>query len=139
MTQAQIPAVSQALRDALVLVYPGYVRHRTGRFGPVAGLDQAIEAGSEWLESQLDSLLSLPFQEQRRAPLELFQEAMKYPTAALTDAGHEPARRDAVTTSALPGDLYDLAPASTRDLGDDLWARHLEWGAAKAQAIKSLL
>ena len=41
-----------------------------------------------------------------------------------------------IAEAALPGDVYDLAPASTRDLGDEVWALHLAWGAAKAAAFK---
>ena len=71
----------------------------------------------------------------RRGPLEVFQEAMRFPTEALAADGiPEPARDEAVAR-VLPGDVYDLAPASTRLLGDDVWAAHMVWGAKKAAAI----
>ena len=43
--------------------------------------------------------------------------------------------RDEVTVNALPGDRYGLAPASSRELGDEVWEAHLRWGAAKAAAL----
>ncbi len=42
-----------------------------------------------------------------------------------------------VAASALPGDLYDLAPASSQSLGEEAWRAHLAWGAAKAAAVTS--
>ena len=134
-----MPLVSSDLIEAMVTAYPRYVREQVGRFGVTEGLDGIITDGARWLETQLRELLGRPFPAQRRAPLELFQEAMKYPTALLADAGCEAVARDDVTAAALPGDLFDLAPASTRDLGEELWALHLRWGAAKAAAIKPLL
>jgi hypothetical protein len=103
--------------------------------GPVAGLDDAVSEAETWLESELKSLLSLPFDDQRRSPLELFQEAMRFPTEALRSANVVPIRRDPVEAGALPGDLYRLAPASSQELGEEVWRAHLAWGAGKAKAM----
>lgn len=132
-----LPEVSRRLLAALVGVYGPFVQSRLGDRRQVEGIEQAIEAGREWLESALTQLLEKPFPSQSRGPLELFQEAMKYPTRALAEAGQEPVSRDDVAAAALPGDLYDLAPASTRDLGEEVWTMHLQWGAAKAAAMTS--
>lgn len=129
-----MPPESRRLHAALVAVYPAHVRRRAGDRA-VPGLGEAIDQGTAWLEETLSRLLSLPFPEQRRGPLEVFQEAMRFPTDALRAAGEPPVARDPVTEAALPGDAYDLAPASPRDLGEDVWAVHLAWGAAKAAAI----
>lgn len=126
--------VARQLRNALVEAYPIHLRSRLGD-EEVLGLDQAIARGAEWLESTLDELLELPFSEQRRGPLEVFQEAMRFPTQHLEALDRPPVPRDPVAASALPGDLYGLAPASTRDLGEEVWMRHLAWGAAKAAAL----
>ena len=131
-----VPDVSRRLAEALVAVYPERVRERTAAFEAVDLVD-AIEAGRRWLEEQLGELLARPFAHQRRGPLELFQEAMRFPTEALAEAGVGDVARDAVAAHALPGDVYDLAPASTRELGEEVWALHLEWGATKAAAITS--
>jgi hypothetical protein len=128
-----MPEVSRRLAEALVASYPDHVRRRVP--SQVPGLAEAVAAGADWLAESLASLLSQPFPDQRRGPLELFQEAMRFPTEALAAAGVEPRRRDPVASSALPGDIYDLAPASSRDLGEEVWACHLAWGAAKARAL----
>lgn len=132
-----MPEASRRLLEALVAVYRPILDRRTARFGDVPGLDAAVTRGEEWLRAALERLLSKPFADQERGPLEVFQEAMRFPTEALAEAGVEPVGRDPVTENALPGDRYDLAPASTRDLGETLWQIHLEWGATKAAAITS--
>ncbi|MGA7271130.1 MAG: hypothetical protein WB239_08665 [Acidimicrobiia bacterium] len=137
MSPDPLPVPSRRLRDALVAAYAPFVWERLGELRSIEGLDEAIEAGREWLESALSGLLSKPFPAQDRGPLELFQEAMKFPTEALAEAGQESVRRDDVAVAALPGDLYDLAPASTRELGEEVWMIHLRWGAAKAAAMTS--
>lgn len=99
-------------------------------------LERSLEEGESWLGSQLVELLSLPFADQKRGPLEVFQEAMRFPTGALASGGIPAVRRDQVAANALPGDVYDLAPASSRDLGEEVWAAHLQWGARKAAALR---
>lgn len=101
-----------------------------------AELDRSLDEGESWLGSQLDELLSLPFADQTRGPLEVFQEAMRFPTDALAFGGIPAAHRDQVAANALPGDVYDLAPASSRDLGEEVWVAHLQWGARKAAALR---
>lgn len=98
-------------------------------------LDEAKQA----LGEALRTLLALPYREQRRGPLELFQEAMAVPTEILVRLQTDPPSRDAIAQAALPGDVYDLAPASSRALGEDVWAVHLSWGATKAAAIRAEL
>ena len=125
------------LPEVLTAAYEPYVRAvLAGRsVSEPPGLDDAIEEGRRWLEEALSRMLSLPFPSQDRGPLELFQDAMRFPTKVLADAGHPAAARDALARNALPGDLYDLAPASSRDLGEGVWRAHLAWGAAKAAAM----
>ncbi|MFP5332298.1 MAG: hypothetical protein ACLGHX_08075 [Acidimicrobiia bacterium] len=120
-TAAYRPYVESALRD---------------RHVDPADFHQAIAEGEEWLATELTALLALPFSHQPRGPLEVFQEAMRFPTSALDQAGAPPADRDEVAVNALPGDVYDLAPASSRDLGEEAWAAHLRWGARKAQVLR---
>lgn len=130
-----MPDVSRRLRDALVAAFGPHVRAKVGESD--ADLDEAVASGTAWLEATLTDLLSQPFADQRRGPLEVFQEAMRFPTEYLAARGVHPRHRDPVAASALPGDVYDLAPASTRDLDEEVWAIHLSWGAAKATAIMS--
>lgn len=96
----------------------------------------SIGEGEEWLAGALSELLALPFALQRRSPLELFQEAMRFPTEALDRAGVAAVSRDEVAAVALPGDRFALAPASSQDLGEAAWRAHLQWGAAKAASVR---
>ena len=124
--------------DAFVAAYRPYVEGRlTERGVPVdEPMRHALVAGEAWLRSRLEALVATPFREQRQGPLEVFQEAMRFPTDVLDDTAVEPVPRDEVTANALPGDVHDLAPASSRDLGEDVWRAHLTWGATKAAAFR---
>lgn len=118
-----------------------YRRHVEARFAErgwevTAEVGEALDRGEEWLAAQLEEHLGVPFAEQRRGPLEIFQEAMRFPTDALSAAGAVAVARDDVTNQALPGDVYDLAPASSATLGEEVWRLHLAWGAAKARALR---
>ncbi|MDH3260861.1 MAG: hypothetical protein OEM84_07810 [Acidimicrobiia bacterium] len=125
------------LATSLIAVFSTYVEERLEEQGleRPPSLDDALAEGEAWLGPTLEELLSLPFDEQRRGPLEVFQEAMRFPTDALAGAGVEAVVRDPGAVAALPGDVYNLAPASSRQLGDGVWMAHLEWGATKARAL----
>lgn len=129
--------IAAGLVSALVEAYAPYVRDRVARLGLEVppDLDDAIEQGRRWLETALPDLLGRSFASQDRGPLELFQEALRFPTAELEHAGHQPVPRDELVANALPGDLFDLAPASSNDLGEAAWKAHLAWGAAKGAAM----
>lgn len=123
-----------AVRDAFVDVYDGWVRTRLrdGGLPEPDGLETALADGRAWLDEELTALLGQPFAQQARGPLEVYQEAMRFPTEVLAAAGVEPVARDEVTANALPGDRYGLAPAASHELGEEAWQAHLAWGAAKA-------
>jgi hypothetical protein len=128
---------SEMLRAAMVAAYAPYLERVLAERG-LGGTDlgPAVDEGTAWLDATLGELLGRPFHEQGRGPLEVFQEAMRFPTAALEEAGAEPAARDAGAAAALPGDGYDLAPASSQALGASVWEAHLAWGAAKARSFR---
>lgn len=125
------------LGAALVGAFVAYVEatRRARGYDRPSGWDDALATGRDMLDRQLGDLLAQPFTEQRRSPLELFQEALREPTRILADASTPQPVRDPGKVRALPGDLYDLAPASSQELGEDVWRAHLAWGAAKAAAI----
>ena len=128
----------EVLRSALVGVYSPYLAAVLKTRGTAVPemLGAAVDEGAAWLDEALGALLDLPFRDQARGPLEVFQEAMRFPTGALLAAGVEQPQRDEAAASALPGDHYDLAPASSQDLGEEVWAAHMAWGAAKAGAFR---
>jgi hypothetical protein len=129
--------IAAAVHDAFLAAYRPAVTARLAAAGitPPEGFDESLEEGRAWLHNELRGLLSLPFAEQHRSPLEVFQEAMRFPNEALAAAGVDPPERDATAAAALPGDRYDLAPASSQELGEEAWTAHLAWGAAKARAM----
>jgi hypothetical protein len=129
------------LRAAFVDAYPRYVAGRLDELGIAApdGMEAAIEAGSRDLSKGLEALFARPAAEQDRSPLEVFQAALRAPTAALAAAEVTPVRRDPVAVNALPGDLYDLAPASSQALGEAALHAHLAWGVAKAAAVAGMV
>lgn len=136
------PAAPQPdLTDAFASAYPPYVRARLAELGmpEPPGLEEAVATGAAHLRSALDELMATPPALQRRTPLELFQEALEFPTRVLADAGVTEADRDPVAVAALPGDRYDLAPASSRVLGDAAWRAHVAWGIAKAEAVAGMV
>lgn len=127
------------LRERMVGAFGPHVRARLEALGLGdeldAGMEVAISDGERWLDERLEELLGLAFDRQPRGPLELFQEAVRFPTEVLRTRGVAPPTRDEVARNALPGDDYDLAPASSSLLGEEVWAAHLAWGAAKAKAL----
>ncbi len=131
-------AEARALRDALARVYRPWLVHlcetRGWEVGPTVA--EAIDEGEQWLADRLDHLLGEAFDRQRRGPLELFQEAMRFPTSALMELGLEPVDRDPMAEQAIPGDVFDLAPPSSSVLGETVWHAHIAWGAAKANAMR---
>lgn len=98
-----------------------------------------LESAETWLATALEELLEQDYRDQRRSPLELLQEAVRGPTEWLASQGVRPPLRDPVAVAALPGDTYDLAPASSAALGDDAFHAHIAWGAAKAAALAPLV
>lgn len=131
-----IDEASQTLADELVAAYGPFVSSRTGSLG--VDLVAALAAGDAWLREELAKELSQPYDQQRRGPLEIFQAAMSFPTDVLLAAGVEEPHRDAIAVQALPGDRFNLAPASSRDISDEVWAAHLAWGVTKAASMMGL-
>ena len=132
-------ATARGLATSMLSAYSSYVDRRLDelRIARSVSFDAALAEGEAWLRANLEDLLAQPFDEQRRGPLEIFQEAMRIPTDALAAAGVPVVPRDPGSVAALPGDVYDLAPASSRQLGDDVWEAHLAWGATKAKSFQA--
>ena len=133
-------AISRRVAETFVAAYAGYVRRRlaaVGAEGPT--LEAAIAQGQASLAASFASWREASPASQRTSPLELFREALVPPTAAAIARGISPPDRDDAQEQALPGDLLDLAPATSRDLGDEAWEAHVAWGLARAEAIAGMV
>ncbi len=129
---------SRTLRLALLDVYLPYVQLRLGELDvDPADFTSELDRAKAKLGEALETLLAQPYRQQRRGPLELFQEAMAVPTELLIQLGIDPPERDETARAALPGDVFDLAPASSRALGEEVWAVHVAWGATKAATLRA--
>jgi len=126
--------VASALAAALCAAYRPYL----AKVSATHDIESEVAEGEAWLAAELEDLLSLPFVQQRRGPLELFQEALRFPTAGLAQLGVPAPKRSAAESTALPGDAYGLAPASSQDLGEEAWQAHIAWGAVKAGALTTV-
>ncbi len=132
-TLGRVDDIAREVVERFVAAYRPYLLARLEAAGlpPVA---DAVTAGEAWLRSTLEDLLARPFADQERSPLEVFQEATRFASEALEALGLPAPERDPVAAAALPGDRFDLAPASSQPLGEEAWRAHLAWGAAKAAA-----
>ena len=83
----------------------------------VAGRRAALEVGE-----RLRALLATDIDEQRTNPLSVLRGAVVYPTEVLKAAGVAPVARDAFVEQAFPDDIYNLSPASWRDIDESLGA-----------------
>ena len=132
-------ATCAAVAEAFIAAYPVFLKSQLGSVAPGIDIDEGIRQGAQWLEGELNQWARRAAGEQRRGPLQIFQTAVAFPTAALQTAGVPVLERDASAAQALPGDLYGLAPASSRDIGGDAWRTHIEWGIAKAKLIAEVV
>lgn len=137
MANAQ-ESVSEQLSAAIVAAFPGYVEQRLQQMGIVkdAMLDDVIAAASDRLETQLGSLGEAPLTE---SPLETVRIATEAVTAALLEKGTAPVMRDTRADELHPDDVYDLYPATSRDLGEAVWQAHMKWGIERARLVAGVV
>jgi hypothetical protein len=132
-------ATCSVVVDAFVAAYPAFLKSRLDSVAPAANVDDGVRQGAQWLDAELKQWATRSATAQRRGPLQIFQTAVAFPTAALETAGVPPPGRDASSEQALPGDIYGLAPASSRDIGGEAWRAHIEWGIAKAKLVADVV
>lgn len=132
-------ATCAAVVEAFVAAYPTFLTSRLESVAPGIDVDDGVRQGVQWLESELTQWAARTAAEQHRGPLQILQTAVAFPTAALQAAGVPALERDVSAAQALPGDLYGLAPASSREIGGDAWRAHIEWGIAKAKQIADVV
>jgi hypothetical protein len=140
-----MPEPSRELLEAAVSAVPAWVARSVERVlrsqgivpGPdvqAATLDAAGQAQRS-IASELGALLDRDVDEQRENPLAVLRRAVRYPTAVLREAGATPVRRDEVQERLLPDDVYDLSPATWRDVDPALHEPGITWGAWKAMTV----
>ncbi|MDJ0954810.1 MAG: hypothetical protein QNJ81_14125 [Acidimicrobiia bacterium] len=125
----------------LVGAFPGYVRGKLAGLGVPIDSDVAgaVAAAAATLEAALHELLQQSAEHQARSPLELIRDATQQVTSALAAIGVRPRERDEWQQSQHPDDPYDLYPASSRDLGEEAWRLHLQWGIDKARSVAGVV
>ncbi len=108
-----------------------------GAVPPVVA-DAARQAGAEATQSvgeELGRLLALDVEQQPTNPLSILRGAVRYPTAVLRAAGVPAVHRDEFRERAFPEDVYDLSPASWREIDESLQEPGIIWGAWKAKTV----
>jgi len=125
---------AQRLHASFVAALPAYLTARFSRHGyPLdRGSVESIDRATASLASELGQELVLPFDEQRRSPLEIVRQMLTIPSDALAERGIPPM---AMNASISVDDPYGLAPGSSSDLSAAAHEAHLLWGAAKAAAF----
>jgi hypothetical protein len=136
---------AEALADAVDAALPGWVERNVvriltayrGAIEPSIRLD-AQAAGQRArvdVGTALRVLLETDVDEQRTNPLAVLRGAVRYPTEVLGRAGVPPVVRDEFAERTFPHDLYDLTPATWRDVDETLHEPGLVWGAWKAKTV----
>jgi hypothetical protein len=135
------PTRADDLAAALVAAFPAYLGRCLAGLGVAneGAVTRAVDIGTGRLAANLADLLTTPASDQSRSPLELVREATLPMTAVLTDLGVPPARRDEWEISAQPADQFGLFPASSQELGEEVWQLHLQWGIEKAQLVAGVV
>jgi hypothetical protein len=136
---------AEALLAAVRAALPGWVVAQVHRLAIASGrgVDAALaaaaraagETAGREVGDALARLLATDVDAQRTNPLAVLRGAVPYPTAVLRDAGVPEVVRDAFDERAFPDDVYGLAIAAWRDLGEDVHEAGIVWGAWKAQTF----
>lgn len=139
---ARMVDISEQLVTAIRDAVPGWivaaVTARLDGVDAAAGriaLERAVAVGpgaAETLAAQIAALLALPIDQQPTTPLALMRTVAVHPTELLVEAGARPVARDPFEQRANPDDVFGVAPATWGDLGDEVLAAGMQWGAAKA-------
>ena len=114
----------------IMTAYAGEVPPDVAAAARAVGVQARDEVGP-----RLRALLAEDIDVQRTNPLALLRGAVRYPTAVLEAAGVPPVVRDEFVERAFPADVYDLAPATWRDLDESVHEPGLVWGAWKAKTF----
>jgi hypothetical protein len=129
------------LAAALVAAFPRYLTDKIDELSVADGelLAEAVAAATTELEASLNELVATPPLDQTQSPLELVRRATAPISALLAELEVPPPARDEQAAEIHPDDVYDLYPATSRDLGEEAWRLHLQWGLEKARLVGGLI
>ena len=129
------------LSAALVAAFPRFIEGKLASLGvePDTDLVDAAEAGCISLGHVLDELVTASLPLQGESPLQLVRIATRPLSEALAAAGVRTPKRDERDAEIHPEDIYDLYPASSRELGDEVWRLHMQWGLDKARVVAGMV
>lgn len=128
-------ALADGVEEALPRWVAASVARRLGGVVPERIEQSVADAGRSAASDvgrRVRELLELDIDEQWTTPLTLIRTAISYPTTILAEADAPVVARDEQSRRFHPDDVYDLAPASFADLGQEVHELGLSWGAAKA-------
>ncbi len=121
--------------------FPGYVEARLRELGVVDDprFSDVVGSATTTLGESLHALFATDPRRQRESPLEVVRRATTLITAELESQGvvHRP--RDQYSFEIHPDDPYGLYPASSRDLGEEVWQLHMQWGIDKARLVTGMV
>jgi hypothetical protein len=132
---------ADALAAALVAAFPGYIADKIDELGATRDpqLEAVIAAATAELEASITELVSTAPPDQIQSPLELVRRATRPVGILLAELDVPEPVRDEQAVGIHPEDIYDLYPATSRDLGEDVWQVHLQWGIEKARLVAGLI
>ncbi|MGD9704818.1 MAG: hypothetical protein AB7Q42_02300 [Acidimicrobiia bacterium] len=120
--------IERCIRDRLAAAATPFEPHQR------AAADAAAAARAQ-VRAELSALFEIDVDAQRTNPLAVLRRAVVHPTAVLRAVGVPPVRRSEFDERAFPDDIYDLSPATWRDVAEDLQEPGLIWGAWKAKTV----
>lgn len=120
--------VERCIRDRMRTAGVSFESHR-------AATAEAAVAARTQVRVELSALLQLDVDAQRTNPLSVLRRAVVHPTAVLRAADVPPVARTEFDVRAFPDDIYNLSPATWRDVADTLQEPGLIWGAWKAKTV----
>ena len=133
-------ATNDALAAALVAAFPEYLKRRLADLGvrELPPLEAPLAASVE-LGTLVDEHLRISGTRYQESPLELVRIATEPLSDALAAQGVSPARRDERDREIHPDNVYALYPATSRDLGEEVWRLHMRWGVEKARVVAGVV
>jgi hypothetical protein len=134
-------SITELLAAALVAAFPQFVEDRLAALGvePETDLVYAAEAGCISLSHALNELVYASLPKQGESPLQMVRIATQPLSEALAAAGVPAPQRDERAVEIHPEDVYGLYPASSRELGDEVWQLHMQWGLDKARVVAGMV